>query len=249
MILSSCAIIRPGEVAVRQSFGKLKPIKKTQGLVLLEPITTRLVKIPTRTINREVFLNLPSKEGLNVAAEISILYHVDRNKALDIINEVGINFERVLILSTFRSASADVCAKFFAKDMHSGMRSKIESEILAKMKINLEKQANGIDLIAVLMKSIQLPRGLANSIERKLQAEQDAMRMEFVLNEEKLEAERKIISAKGEREAQIIISEGLTNEIIKIKAIEAFKQLSNSNNSKVIITDGKTPLIIDEKGE
>ena len=75
------------------------------------------------------------------------------------------------------------------------------------------------------------------------------MRMEFVLNEEKLEAERKIISAKGEREAQIIISEGLTDEIIKIKAIEAFKQLSNSNNSKVIITDGKTPLIIDEKGE
>ena len=71
--------------------------------------------------------------------------------------------------------------------------------------------------------------------------------MEFVLNEEKREAERKIISAKGEREAQIIISEGLTDEIIKIKAIEAFKQLSNSNNSKVIITDGKTPLIIDEK--
>ena len=66
------------------------------------------MKIPTRTINREVFLNLPSKEGLNVAAEISILYHVDRNKALDIINEVGINFERVLILSTFRSASANI---------------------------------------------------------------------------------------------------------------------------------------------
>ena len=194
-------------------------------------------------------LNLPSKEGLNVSSQISILYHVKQEKAVDIINEVGANFERVLILSTFRSASADVCAQFFAKDMHSGMRSEIESKILAKMKINLEKQANGIELISVLMKSIQLPRGLANSIERKLQAEQDAMRMEFVLNEERREAERKIISAKGEREAQIIISEGLTDQIIKIKAIEAFKELSNSNNSKVIITDGKTPLIIDEKAK
>ena len=110
--------------------------------------------------------------------------------------------------------------------MHSGVRSKIEGEILSKMKLNLEKQANGVDLIAVLMKQIRLPRGLASSIERKLQAEQDAMRMEFVLNQEKKEAERKIISAKGERDAQIIISEGLTDNVLKNKAIEAFKELS-----------------------
>ena len=96
------------------------------------------------------------------------------------------------------------------------------------MKINLEKQAEGIQLIAVLMKQIELPRGLASSVERKLQAEQDAMRMEFVLTQEKLEAERKIINAKGERDAQIIISEGLTEGIIRIKAIEAFKELSKS---------------------
>ena len=94
------------------------------------------------------------------------------------------------------------------------------------------------------MKSIQLPRGLANSIERKLQAEQDAMRMEFVLSQEKQEAKRKIISAQGERDAQIIISEGLTEGIIRIKAIEAFKQLSKSNNAKIIVTDGKTPLMM-----
>ena len=136
----------------------------------------------------------------------------------------------------------DVCTQFFAKDMHSGMRSKIENEILDKMKTNLEKQADGIKLIAVLMKSIQLPRGLSQL--RKLQAEQDAMRMEFVLSQEKQEAERKIISAQGERDAQIIISEGLTEGIIRIKAIEAFKQLSKSNNAKVILTDGKTPLMV-----
>ena len=112
------------------------------------------------------------------------------------------------------------------------------------MKQNLEKQADGIELISVLMKRIQLPRGLASSIERKLQAEQDAMRLKFVIDQETLEAERKIINAKGERDAQLIIAEGLTPGILKLKAIEAFRELAKSQNAKVIITDGKTPLIV-----
>jgi regulator of protease activity HflC (stomatin/prohibitin superfamily) len=95
------------------------------------------------------------------------------------------------------------------------------------------------------MKSIQLPAGLASSIEQKLQAEQDAMRMEFILRQESLEAERKIIEATGTRDAQKIVSEGLTDNIIKIRSIEAFLELSKSPNSKVIITDGKTPLLVD----
>ena len=248
VLMNSCAVIRPGEVGIKQRLGILSKEVITEGMVSFNPLTTRVIKQSTQTQNIRLKLNLPSKEGLSVRSEISILYRLEEDKIASILENLGSSYESI-VTSVFRSAASDVCAQFFAKDMHSGMRSKIESEILAKMKINLEKQANGIDLIAVLMKSIQLPRGLANSIERKLQAEQDAMRMEFVLNEEKLEAERKIISARGEREAQIIISEGLTDEIIKIKAIEAFKQLSNSNNSKVIITDGKTPLIIDEKAK
>ena len=97
----------------------------------------------------------------------------------------------------------------------------------------------------MLMKSIQLPAGLANSIEQKLQAEQDAMRMEFVLQKEKLEAQRKIIEATGTKDAQKILSEGLTDNIIKIRSIEAFSELSKSTNSKIIITDGKVPFLID----
>lgn len=130
--------------------------------------------------------------------------------------------------------------------MHSGMRSKIEAEIKTKMLINLEKQAEGIELIAVLMKRIQLTRGLATSIEQKLQAEQDAMRMEFIIQEATLEAKRKIIEARGESDSQKILAEGLTSDIIKLRSIEAFNKLSESPNSKVIITDGKTPLLINE---
>jgi regulator of protease activity HflC (stomatin/prohibitin superfamily) len=99
------------------------------------------------------------------------------------------------------------------------------------------------------MKSIRLPAGLATSIERKLQAEQDAMRMKFVIQQSKLEAERKIIESTGERDAQKILSQGLTSQIIKIRSIEAFKELALSPNSKVIITDGKTPFLISEDDE
>jgi regulator of protease activity HflC (stomatin/prohibitin superfamily) len=136
-----------------------------------------------------------------------------------------------------------VSSNFFAKDMHSGMRAVIETEIKTKMEAVLSQQ--GIVVESVLMKSIQLPAGLANSVERKLQAEQEAMRMEFVLQQEKLEAERKIIEAKGTRDSQKILSEGLNADIIKLRSIEAFQELSKSANSKIIITDGKTPMLID----
>lgn len=247
-LFSSCAVVRPGEVGIKQTLGKFSKVVKTQGTVIYNPLISRVIKESTQTNNIKLVLSLPSKEGLSVNSEISILYRLEANKVASVLENLGQNYESV-ITSVFRSAASDVCAKFFAKDMHSGMRAKIELEILKKMKVNLEKQADGIDLIGVLMKRIQLPRGLANSIERKLQAEQDAMRLKFVLDQEKLEAERKIISAKGERDAQLIIAEGLTPEILKLKAIEAFKELAKSPNAKTIITDGKTPLIVGENSK
>ncbi len=245
VLTNSCAVIRPGEVGIKQRLGILSKEVITEGMVSFNPLTTRVIKQSTQTQNIRLKLNLPSKEGLSVRSEISILYRLEEQMVASILENLGKNYEPI-VTSVFKSAASDVCARFFAKDMHSGMRSKIENEILENMKIILEKQADGIDLISVLMKSIRLPEGLANSIERKLQAEQDAMRMEFVLNQERKEAERKIISAKGERDAQIIISEGLTDGIIKIKSIDAFRQLSKSNNTKIIITNGQTPIIISD---
>ncbi len=244
ILFTNCAVIRPGEAGVKQTLGKFSDRVSTQGTILYNPLVSRVIKESTQTNNIKLILSLPSKEGLSVNSEISILYRLEQNKIPSVLENLGQDYESI-ITSVFRSASSDVCAQFFAKDMHSGMRAKIEDEIMIKMKENLEKQADGIDLIAVLMKSIQLPRGLANSIERKLQAEQDAMRMEFVIQQAKLEADRKIIDAEGERDAQKILSEGLTEEIIKIRSIEAFNELSRSQNSKVIITDGKTPFLIE----
>jgi prohibitin 1 len=242
VVLSSCAVIRPGEVGVRQRLGKLSEEVRTQGSMVYNPFTTKVIRASIITSNLELSLSLPSKEGLSVVSQISILYKLDKQKVPSIIRTIGLSHESI-ITSVFRSASADVCAQFYAKDMHSGMRSNIEQAIKSKMEETLTAQ--GILIEAVLMKSIQLPAGLASSIEQKLQAEQDAMRMEFVLKQATLEAERKIIEAKGIRDSQIIISEGLTEEIIKIRSIEAFQELSKSPNSKIIITDGAAPMLLD----
>lgn len=240
-LLTSCAVIRPGEVGIKQKMGKLSETIHTQGAVFFNPITSKVVKASIQTNDLELFLNLPSKEGLSVNSQISILYSLDKDKVPNLVRNYGLGYEGI-ISNVFRSASADVCSRFFAKDMHSGMRAKIEEEIQIQMEGILENQ--GIKIESVLMKSIQLPDGLSKSIERKLQAEQDAMRMEFVLQQEKLEAERIIIQAKGTRDAQNILSQGLTPEIIKLRSIEAFMELSKSPNSKVIITDGKAPFLI-----
>jgi regulator of protease activity HflC (stomatin/prohibitin superfamily) len=242
LVLSSCAIVRPGEVGVKQKLGKLSDKSHSQGPVWFNPFTTKVIKTNVQINDIELSLSLPSKEGLSVVAQISILYRIDQNSVPKVIRSIGLGYENI-ISNVFRSASADVCSKYFAKDMHSGMRAEIENAIKNKMGETLLPQ--GIYVEAVLMKSIQLPAGLASSIEQKLRAEQDAMRMVFILQQEKLEAERKIIEATGTKDAQKILSEGLTDQIIKIRSIEAFIELAKSTNSKVIITDGKVPYLVE----
>jgi prohibitin 1 len=241
-LLTSCTVVRPGEIGVKQRLGNLSDKSYAQGPVWFNPFTTKVIKTNVQLKDIELSLSLPSKEGLSVVAQISILYRIDQNSVPKVIRNIGLSYENI-ISNVFRSSSADVCSKYFAKDMHSGMRADIEEEIRKKMSETLGVQ--GILVEAVLMKSIQLPSGLANSIEQKLRAEQDAMRMVFVLQQEKLEAERKIIEATGTKDAQKIVSEGLTDQIIKIRSIEAFIELAKSTNSKVIITDGKVPYLVE----
>ncbi|MEC7984326.1 MAG: prohibitin family protein [Myxococcota bacterium] len=246
-LLSGCAVIRPGEVGVKQQLGKLDSKVHQSGSVLINPFTTQLVKVPIQTKNIEVNLSLPSKEGLNVNSVISILYSIEEEKVRELIENVGLDYENVLILSVFRSAAADVCAQFYAKDMHSGNRSSIES----KIKMSMEKvlSVHGFNIEAVLMKSINLPKGLYRAIEKKLEAEQEAQRMQFVLQKERQEAERKKIEAIGIRDAHLILTEGMNPSVVQWRSLEVLSELASSPNSKLILTDGKTPVLINTEEE
>jgi prohibitin 1 len=285
MLFFSCTVIRQGEVGVKRRLGKIDPQYVEQGPKTFNFLTTTILKVPTRTMNIEVKPDLPSKEGLTIRSEISILYRIKPEAAPKIVQGIGLNYESEVILPVFRSAAADITAKFLAKDMHSGERTQIEGAIRKQMTEILEPKGFIID--NVLLKSIMLPPGLARTIEEKLQAEQEAQRMEFVKEREKRDAERRIIEAEGKKEIARIQAEGeknasiiqaearkrmfeieaegranamaieaiatrhandtinktLTPSILKLRQIEAFRALSGSNNSKLIVTDGKTPFL------
>ena len=241
--LSSCVIIRPGEVGVRRTMGKLQNKVLDEGVHGVNPFATTVIRKPIRTVNLEMELNLPSKEGLNIKSGISILYRVNKESVPTLIKNLGNGYEQI-IQSVFRSASADICAQYMAKDMHSGKRADIEREIATTMAKILDPQ--GITIESVLLKTIQLPPGLYNSIESRLEAEQEAMRMQYIIDLERREAERKVIEAQGNRDAQKILSEGLTQEILELRRIEAMLKLSESPNAKVVfLNDENAPMVID----
>ncbi|MFN9392157.1 MAG: prohibitin family protein [Flavobacteriales bacterium] len=243
ILLHSCTVVRQGEVGVRRTLGKINPRVVEAGPRTFNPFVTTIITVPVRTINLEVALDLPSKEGVNVTAEISILYHVDGSMATSVIENIGRDYERTVVLPVFRASAADVSSKFMAKDMHTGNRLEIENQV--KDQMNGQLLRRGIIVEAVLMKSIKLPPNLYRAIEEKLQAEQDAQRMEFVLERERQEAERMRIEAEGIRDFNRILAEGLTPAVIQFKSLEAFEKLAGSPGAKVIITDGEAPFLID----
>jgi regulator of protease activity HflC (stomatin/prohibitin superfamily) len=206
------------------------------------PGIQRVITLPSRTVNREVRRSLPAKEGVNLVTDIAILSRIDGSKAGDILVRAGTYYEEVSIIPVFRAAAADVSARFFAKDLHFGERATIESAIREQMMKELAPR--GFIIESVLRKSITLPDGLARAVEEKLEAEQEALRMQFVLQRERQEAERMLIEAGGQRDAQKVLGEGLSPLILQLRAIEAFRELAKSPNAKAIVTDGKTPLIV-----
>lgn len=272
-ILSSCTTIQQGQVGVKRTKGIIDPVPILEGRTGVNPFNTVVFKIPTRTKNLKLNIPLPSKEGLTVEAEISIIYHLDPMSVPQLLKEVGADYESQLILPVFRSAASDVAARFYAKDLHSGERSVIELEIREKMNTSLAKR--GIILDNVLLKSIELPDGLRRTIEQKLEAEQEAQRMQFVKQQQEADAERRIIEARGEQQVAILQAEGekqaaelnaegqanatliqaqadakanellrqsLTEEVLRLRSIEAVNNISKSPNSKLIINPGGTPI-------
>ncbi|MEL6345843.1 MAG: prohibitin family protein [Myxococcota bacterium] len=242
--LSGCTIVRQGEVGVRRTLGRLDDATINAGPRIYNPFITRIIKVETQTRNLEITLSLPSKEGLNVSTQISILYRVRPEMAPVVVEELGLDYERIAILSVFRSAAADVSAQYLARDMYTNGRGEIEHAIAERMQELLFDR--GFEIEAVLLKSIDLPPNLFRAIEAKLEAEQEAQRMEFVLQQEQLEASRRQIEAEGIRESNKILSEGITEDLIRWQTIEAFRMLSTSPNAKIIITDGNSPILLEQ---
>jgi regulator of protease activity HflC (stomatin/prohibitin superfamily) len=239
VLTSGCAVINPGQVGVKRTLGKLSSKVSQPGPVLFNPFISKVVRLNVGTMNMAIKENLPSKEGLTILSESSILFHIKAADAPRIIQETGLNFEENLILPVFRSAASDVCSRYYAKDMHSAKRNEIEKEI--QIRLAEVCDAKGFVIEEVLLKSITLPAGLTESIETKLQAEQEALRMEFVLDRQKKEVERQIIEAEGAKKTNVIQAEARAESMrieaegsaksieIKAKANKAANEMLNSS--------------------
>ncbi|MBX7094310.1 MAG: prohibitin family protein [Flavobacteriales bacterium] len=247
ILISSCAIVRPGEIGFKQRLGRIKGKPIESGVVWFNPFTSRLIKINIRTVEVYNNLPLPTKEGLSVNAEISLLYHVNPDSAKRIYVQFGTNYEEVAVLSNFRATAREISSKYYAKELYATERNKIENAIAQELSAHIGKY--GIVIDAVLLKDILLPAQMVKAIEDKTTAEQEALRMEFVIQKQKKEAERMIIEAEAIKQAQTIINSSLTPMLIQYNQIEMLKNLSTSPNAKVIVTNGSTSPMILNTGE
>jgi regulator of protease activity HflC (stomatin/prohibitin superfamily) len=243
-VMQLWTIIPAGHVGVIDFFGNVSDNTLKPGVNFVNPMAN-VVKFDARTQELKELMNVPSKEGLSIELEISLLYSLSFENANKIYKTVGEDYVQKILIPQFRSVVRGVTARYEARALYTAAREKLAKEIeteLAKL-----VSPRGITLEAAPLRQIILPPGLTASIEEKLKAEQESQRMQFILQREEQEAQRKRIEAKGIADFQDIVSKGISDQLLKWKGIEATEKLANSSNSKVVVIgSGKDglPLIL-----
>lgn len=243
-VLQCWTIIPAGHVGVIDFFGNVSDNTLYPGVNLVNPLAN-VIKFDARTQEIKETMNVPSKEGLGVELEISLLYSLSFANANKIYKTVGEDYVDKILIPQFRSVVRGVTAKYEARALYTGAREELAKEIEEELARLVGPR--GITLEAAPLRQITLPSGLTASIEEKLKAEQESQRMQFVLQRETQEAERKRIEAKGIADFQEIVSKGISEQLLKWKGIEATEKLAGSANTKiVVIGSGKDglPLIL-----
>lgn len=241
LTFQQCAIVRPGEIGIRQRLGVIRGKPILQGVRWYNPFVAKVIKINVRIVESFNTLPLPTKEGLSVNAEISLLYHVKPDSANQVYRYFGEKYEEVMVLSNFRATAREISARYYAKELYATERNKVEKAIAEELSEHISKYGFVVD--AVLLKDIILPPQMVQAIQDKVTAEQSVLKMEFVIEQQKKEAERRIIEAEAIKKSQDIINSSLSEKLLQYNNIEMLRSLSASPNAKIIITDGKAPQI------
>ncbi len=244
LALTSCTIVRPGEVGMIQRIGVIKPTPIIRGAKGFNPFTDKIIKINCRVTEVYSQLIVPTREGLSINAELSLLYHVNPDSVKKVYVMFGQNYQEVAIMTNFRATTREITAKYYATELYSTEREKIEQAIKQQMITAVEKYGFIID--AVLLKDIVLPEQISKAIQNKVQAQQEAMQMEYVILKQQKEADRIVVEAQGIKKAQEIINEAMTPVALKYKYIDMMKGLTTSPNAKVIITNGDVPVMLND---
>ena len=243
IVYKSVVVVPAGHVGVVDFFGTVSRNSLKPGMNLVNPFAN-VIKMSIKTQELKEATTVPTQEGLSLNLEVSVLYHLDPEKAPDVYKTVGPVYDEVLLIPQFRSVIRTVTAGYEAKALYTSLREKLATAITDELKRQVEPR--GIVIESSPLRNIQLPPRVAEAIEEKLRAEQESQRMQFILEKERLEADRKRIEAQGIADFQKIVSEGLNRELLQWKGIEATEKLAGSSNAKVIVVGGKDglPLIL-----
>lgn len=246
-LLNCITTVQAGHVAILDTFGSVSDSYLTPGVNFINPLTTpREMNVQTTELKEE--MDCPTREGLSVHLEVSMIMHLNPSFAPSVYRSVGIQYVEKIVLPQFRSIVRGATASFDAKSLYTSDRDMLSR--LIKTQLDTLLEVRGVVVEATPLRKVNLPEGLATSITEKLKSEQESQRMQFVLTKERQEADRKRIEAQGIQDFQTIVAKGISDQLLRWKGIEATEKISMSPNAKVIVIGaGKDglPLILDTK--
>ena len=234
-LFSAVTRVDSGAVGVLTLFGKVTGEVLPEGLHLVSPFKTNN-ELSVRTQEIKETASVPSSEGLVMNLDTSLIYHLNPDKAAEVYQKIGPRYMDVLIEPNLRAAIREATASHSANALYTGEREMVAKQIPDQLSSLLGQR--GFIVESVLLRDIQLPSTLKSSIEAKQQAEQEALAMNFRLQKETQEAQRKRIEAQGIRDFQQIVAQGISPQLLEWKGIEATENLAKSPNSKVVVVGG-----------
>jgi regulator of protease activity HflC (stomatin/prohibitin superfamily) len=260
-VLTACIIqIDVGQVGVKKLFGKVQMDVLSSGLHFINPLM-EIEKLDVKTQNYTMSgihdegtktgddaIRVLTADGLEVTIDLSVLYRVITNEAPNLLQETGSDYEDKIVRPITRTRIRDNAVYYDAVALYSTKRDEFQQRIFKS--IENDFKSRGLLLQNLLVRNITLPQSVKATIEQKINAEQDAQKMQFVLQKERQEAERKRVEAQGIADYQRIISESLTDKQLQYESIKAQLEIAKSPNAKVIIMGkGSNPVILDTKGQ
>ena len=232
VLMASTTSIPTGNVGVLTLFGRVTGETLPEGIHLVNPLKS-VQKLSVQTQSVKESANVPSNEGLILALDTSLLFRLDKDNAAYVYQTVGDNYAEKIVEPTLRAAIRASTSAHSANALYTNARELVQQQIQDELKAQLAPR--GVIVENVLLRDVQLPAMLKGSIEAKQQAEQDALRMSFILQKEKQEAERKRIEAQGIADFQKIVAAGISPQLLEWKGIEATEKLAASANAKIVI--------------
>jgi regulator of protease activity HflC (stomatin/prohibitin superfamily) len=259
VLTSSVRQVDAGHVGVKSLFGKVQQESLPSGLSFINPLMD-VTTIDVRTLNYTMSgihdegtksgddaIKVLTSDGLEVTIDLSVLYRVNPVEAPRMLREIGVDYEDKIVRPITRTRIRDNSVYYEAIALYSTKRDEFQSRIFKT--IEQDFKIRGLILENLLVRNITLPASVKSTIEQKINAEQEAQKMQFVLQKEKQEAERKRVEAQGISDYQRIISLSLSDRQLQYEQIQAMKELAKSANSKIIVmpSKGGVPMILDAK--